>query len=424
VTRQPACSRQPIPRHRAIRNLAAAILCGLLAACASAPQLQTTLLDKPSFSADWHAQVQLTSGESVASIYIVGDMIHVLTDQNFDHAFKIDSGELLYFNQVAESDQTIKGGPALLPDDAVVIAFNRTLVVYNNHGRLQRTIDTDYAITSPPFVNKRMVYIGLDETGGRFAAIDVYRDINPMRWDVLTFGLVDGKSGVHDRQIFVGAEDGAVRALYDDGDAPAMIWASLRRGLFTTTGGKILSSVRADNYGVYFASTDSIVYCVDRDTGKEKWRFFAGAILDTAPEVTADTVYQYIPGKGVAAIDKISKLNLNLPDQHPVDENPVHTARWTVENAVRFLSQDDKYAYLQSSSNTILAVDKQSGAQVFESQRQDLTVFTTNTETPMIYAATANGLVLAIRPMPIPGTYGQIVFNVQPAAATAMASAR
>jgi outer membrane protein assembly factor BamB len=400
---------------------------GLLAGCASGPGLNTTLLDKPSFSADWHAQCDLVSRESVTSIYIVGDMVHVLTDQNFDHAFKVDTGELLYFNQVADPDQTIKGGPALLPDDSVVFAYNRSLVIFNKSGRLQNTIDIGYAITCAPIVSRHMVYLGLNNSGGRVAAVDVTRDVNPVRWDFMAFGLVDGKIAAHDRQLFAASEDGGVRGFYDDGDSPTMMWGNLPRGEFLARA-KIVSGVRADGYGVYFAATDSVVYCIDRDTGKLKWRCFAGGILENAPEVTSDTVYQYVPGAGIIAIDKVSKLDLGLAEQRPVDENPFHTPRWTVPNATKFLSQDDKYSYLLTDANAIIAVDKQTGTQVFQSQRQDLVAFTTNTESPMIYAATAKGLVLAIRPMPIPGSYGQIVMNVKPLSVhdfgAALASAR
>jgi outer membrane protein assembly factor BamB len=409
-----------------------AFLFAALSGCTTHPAMQVTLLDKPAFAATWHAQAELGKGESVNGIYLVGDMIHLITDQNSDYAYKADTGELLYYNPVCPPDQTIKGGPALLPDDSVAIAYNRALAIYNNRGRLQRTIDVGFAITSPPTVQKGIIYVGIDESGGRFAAVDPQKQYNPMKWDVLTFGTVDGKPGIYtpppdqggQDQIFVGAEDGGVRAITDQGDSATPNWPVLKENIFATRG-KIRSGVQVDSYGVYFAATDGVVYCVDRDTGKLKWRYFSGGNLQTAPQVTANTVYQYVPGTGIVAIDKVSMLELNLPEQRSTDENPFHTARWTVPNATRFLSEDDKYSYLLSTNNTILAVDKQTGAQAFESQRKDLAVFTTSTDSPLIYAATSDGIVLAIKPMPVTGSFGQMVMNIRrPVAGAALAAAR
>jgi outer membrane protein assembly factor BamB len=188
-------------------------------------------------------------------------------------------------------------------------------------------------------------------------------------------------------------------------------------GTFITYG-QIRADVKADEFGVYVASTDSKVYCVDRNNSKIKWQYFAGAALQDSPVVTKDRVYQAIPGRGVAAINKTEQKNNTQPQWQYNRE-----ALWVVENALQFLADDDKYAYLRGRDNTIIAVDRATGEVTFESTRSDFDVFGSNDKSDgIIYASTSRGQVMAIKPVLRPGSVGEIVLETRRVyEATAMA---
>ena len=158
----------------------------------------------------------------------------------------------------------------------------------------------------------------------------------------------------------------------------------------------ITADLAADDFGVYVPSQDKKLYCLERGTGKIKWAYFAGMPLLQKPIVIGPTVYQFIPNRGLAAI---SKTNGQI----------ARDAMWVDSFVKQILASDEKYLYVRGERNEILALDKTTGKTQFRSTRNDLDVFATNLESPIIYAATKNGTVLAIRPVLKPGTVGEIV---------------
>ena len=164
------------------------------------------------------------------------------------------------------------------------------------------------------------------------------------------------------------------------------------------TGGPIVGNLTADADSVYVASTDNKLYVLNRNNGKLRWQYFGSSSLRSGPAVASDTVYQYVPGTGLVALDKAQGDFLRKP-------------RWVAEDATQLLAQDDRNAYVRTKGNRIAARDKKTGEVRFTSQRKDLTVFATNLvkEDGMIYAGTKAGRVIAVRPVLKPGTVGEVV---------------
>ena len=364
-----------------------------------------TLTD-PGFIEQWNFQIQMTGAETVQSIHLVGDMLHVLTSKNIDHALTAQSGDLRYFNQIAPAGTPVRGGPVAL-DHHLVFVTADSLEVYNDRGRLEKSIPCDEGVTSGGAAGEGdTVYIGVGELNSRLCCMDVSRDVNTTVWEVLTGGRVDGAPATFEKEIYCGSEDGSVIGVDEDGST---LWPLLDDYKFKT-GGPIWADVAADRSGIYAVSGDQSLYCIDRSTGHIKWRYFAGTPLQTSPTVTANTIYLYVPGKGLGAIDKSQTITLDSQDAKYPGEEPIHTARWFAPDAVAFVAQDDQYVYAQSDSNSLLALDKQTGDVVFSSRRHDLTSFAVNMKDSMIYAATASGEVLSIKADLTPGTIGELVW--------------
>jgi outer membrane protein assembly factor BamB len=185
------------------------------------------------------------------------------------------------------------------------------------------------------------------------------------------------------------------------------VWA-LPDGVFKTQG-KFVSDIYADDFGVYAASTDTKLYCLDRVTGKIKWQYFAGVALKQAPVVTAVNVYQFVPGQGIVAIDKTNYSSID------------RTARWAARDAVQVLSEDAADVYLRRRDNRLMAVDKVTGEVRYVSKSGSYSVFATNTSDAMIYAAKPSGEVVQIKPVNAAGEVGRVVMDPR---AQPVASAR
>jgi len=211
----------------------------------------------------------------------------------------------------------------------------------------------------------------------------------PVRWELMARGAVSAAPAVFQGVVYAGSEDGNVYAITDERLA---IW-SLPGNVFAT-GGPIRADVKVDDTGVYVGSTDGKLYALDRVTGKIRWQYFAGVPLLTAPGLTGDTVYQFVSDRGVVAIDKLAG-------------EPARQPRWVADYATGFVTTDAKHVYLRSADSRIVAVDKTTGAAAFRSERNDLR-FVAGRD-GAVFAATADGLILGVRPVKSGGVVGTVV---------------
>jgi outer membrane protein assembly factor BamB len=381
------------------------VLAGCQQGPAPAQKSSFVLITDPCFVKSWDLQVHLNPGDSVMGIYYLDGTLHVLTNHNFDQAVKSDSGELLYLNQIGPSDVTLHGGPTLVTD-GIVFPTSHTLEVFSRQGVFQRSIDLQYSVTNQVVGNHSDVYVGLDQGGGRLAQVDTTQSLSPIQWEAMTFGTVDGAVAVQDNVVYFGSEDGSVRSCLED---RTPYWPLLSGSKFTTDG-KILSAVVTDSSNCYFSSTDGKLYCIDLNTGKLRWRYFAGTALEEGPQITDTTVYQYVEGTGLVALDKTKQVLAG--DNQTSVEQPFHDPRWTLRRAGRILCEDDKFVYVTvgepDSPQGIAAVDIQTGQPAFRTHRKDLVFFAADPKAPLFYGATRDGLIVAMKSVTAPGSYGEI----------------
>ena len=357
-----------------------------------------------SFRQQWSRDLRMESGERSKALFLRGDQLFVQTTHNKFYALDRRSGDVQYVSEVAATATDVK--PPLILKDGVVYAAGPELWFFDKQGRLERKLEMDSPFRSALAGSDRMLYAGVDHLGGgRLVAIDPALDNKPIRWQLDAGGGVYGAPaavGPNQTQVFVGGIDGKVYGVTAD---RAAIWPNLPGGTFSTDGA-IFADLKASGNDLLVASTDSKLYCLDGRTGRIRWTYYAGVPLHKGPEVTAGLVYILVPGKGICAINRL---------EGQMDR----AASWAVANADQFLAEDDKYAYLKSTENRILAVEKATGQVKFESGRTDLARFVSNPVTDpkgaMIYASTKKGLVMAIAPVLRPGVVGELVLDMRPA---------
>lgn len=367
----------------------------LLAGCAQRqPAAKTELGPVPanSFVKQWGAALKLEKKDAVTQLHLREGMLFVYTQQ--DRVYEL-SGDGLVVSAIKPTNYDTELRPPIVTGKYVVFPTNTTLEVFDRSGRRLKTLDLDDNISSAGVGNGQYVVIGLDhEGGGRVTLIDLTASYVGVVWQLMTRGRVSAAPATNKGFVYAGSEDGNVYSVVQASRAAA--WPP--PGVFTTAG-RIVADVQADDYGVYVASSDSKLYCLNPTTAQIRWQYFAGNPLIQSPVVTASMVYQRVPGQGVVAIDKVSQ------DPNAYNRKP----RWVAEDARQMLSEDDKYTYLLNKGNVIVAVDKASGQEKFRSRKTDYTFFVTNTKDAMIYAASKNGQVVGIRPVLKAGTVGELV---------------
>jgi len=377
-----------------------------LAGCKEEPPPPATVKVGPvpakSFARSWVQDLNLKGADSIWQLHLTDKSVFVYTMNHVAYQLSRSGGSLTMVAPVA-SAATPLGPPVQLMNN-VVYPTNTSLEIYDLAGKKLRSLDLDFAMSSEAITDGKAIYVGGNfQESPRFVSIDPTKENAWMNWSFVTQGSVSGTPAIYQNVIFLATEGNRVYAVSDKREP---IWPL--EGYSFQTAGRILADVKADEYGVYIASTDSKLYCLDRATGKIKWQYYAQRPLGDAPVALGTNVYQAVPGIGVVVIDKATgEFN--------------RKARWVAKGAVQVLSEDSQNVYVRLDNHHIAALDKQTGERKFESQRRDLTVFATNPTDATIYAATEAGKVYAITPVLKPGTISEIVFNERPMETIALA---
>jgi len=334
--------------------------------------------------------------DEIRALFLRDNTLFAYSQRNRVTAMSAADGRPLYAIDVLPDGVHLKP-PILIKDGQVAFPAGSSIEVYTKAGKFVESADTKRSIRSGGTVLENTVYLGLDyPAGGRLAAIDLTRKFDRARWETMTRSGISSTPTIYQNLVYFADEGGSVYAVSED-KQPA--WA-LPHSAFQTDG-RIVADLKADDGGVYIASMDTKLYCVETASGRLRWQYYSSQPLVESPVVTADTVYQAVPNVGVAAIDKVNgQMN--------------RQAKWVVKGATRFISQDDKHCYLVGPNQQILACDRASGEVKFKSKRQDLVAFAINTKNAMIFASTRDGDVMAIQPVTTPGTVGTLTLAPVP----------
>ena len=368
-------------------------------------------LENKSFSRHW--ATHLSAGHNpITAIHVSDQFIFAYRQDGTSSVMDRATGRLLHVDEPKEAKTHFH--PPVVLKDRIVYPTTTYLEVFDLDGRYipHATKVTDeidkpfsqelkFPIRSDAVGIGKLVFFGADFSGsGRAVEIDMTRPYVPDVWTLMEPGAsIPAAPALLKDIVYFAADNGKVAAVATDTREP--IW-TLDKGVFGTYGG-IVANLAADQTGVYVASLDTKLYCLQRTGGKVKWQYFAGVPLRDGPVLTKDLVFQFVPDTGLVAIDKT---------EIPMSKNPTFNRepRWVAADATQILSEDDTYAYVRTTKNQVLAIDKKSGQPKFSSRRNDLTTFGTNTKGDgIIYVATSDGMVISVKPVLTPGQVGEIV---------------
>jgi len=345
-------------------------------------------------------------------IYLRDTLLFVYTQQHVVYVLDRNSLEVKWVAKVPEEGSYIRP-PVVLPN-FVVLPTIGSLEIYDRYGRGHQSYPTHgLALHSGAVGFQTRVYFGGDAVGGgRIVCVDLngsqYQK-NSVAWELATRGGISAAPAVQDGLLYVGDDNGDVYAV--NAFTRDAMWPMKEEGkeehVFSVAGA-IRADIKADHDGVYIASMDTKLYCLNPKTGKIKWQFYAGEPLVSSPELSPTSVYQYLEGVGLIAMDR------NKGDA-------VRKARWTFPTAVRFLTEDAKYAYLQQQDHSVVAVDLATGKPKFASRRKDYAAFAFVSKGDVIYSVSDDGVVRAAAPRTDAMNFGEMAalqdFDMQPIAA-------
>ena len=352
-----------------------------------------------SFKVAWRADVDTDRLGPVNGLYLRGDSLVVYTDNKAIQRITTGGRTAFVTNRVARPIDLLY--PPLLLDGLGRLGEIRQFIAFpKSDGYTLMTLDGDEiqevvlsrALTSSGIAADGVIYVGAaDDAGGRLLQIDpTKRYIHVLNRVLFPGASITSRPAFHANLVYAADAEGRVYGLNED------LTKAWQEDYYSTEVARAVEAdLSADSYGVYVAGTDGTLYCLDRLRGTRRWRYLAGRPLLRRPIPTDDWVYLPIPDRGVAAI---SKTQGSFNNREPA---------WLAEGAVDFVSHDDRRVYLLHGDGAIVAHDKESGRELFRSERTDLRRFARNEDGPRIYAATRDGEVLALDPVTGFGEVGE-----------------
>jgi len=377
-----------------------------LAGCSSGPRPrdegpgEAQALPIQSFQQQWSTTIGKEHGR-LTQVYAMENMVFAYTEDGTSYVLDRTGGRILYANTIRHGAQRLH--PPVVLKNYVVYPTTTSLEIYDKSGALLMSKDLKYSIRSDAVGTRNYVYMGADfSTGGRIVCVDVTDRYLDHRWYLMFPGVsISAAPVLVGDVLYVAGENSQVAAVtYDTRDA---IWP-FPGGAFKTYGSNY-ANLAGDESGIYVASSDTTLYALDRARGHVKWQYLAQAELREAPVVTKTTVYEFVPGTGLLAIDKIQLPGKGQGSQYN------RTPSWIAADADRFLAEDDKYTYVRRTDNAIVALDRATGKAAFASRRHDFSAFFPNTHNGTIYIGTVGNRVLSITPVLKPGVVGEIAFE-------------
>ena len=137
---------------------------------------------------------------------------------------------------------------------------------------------TSEPVTSSPWINDRILYIGSDDNSLYAIDITTGKDI----WTFETGGPIKSSPLVIENTVFFGSDDGNVYAL--DSKSGSIKWT------FKTQ--LMIAGSPAFAYDtIYIGSWDGNVYALDAETGNEKWKIYTSHGVESSPAISEGIVY-------------------------------------------------------------------------------------------------------------------------------------
>lgn len=367
-----------ILRCRSVISVSFLVFC-FVAGCASQEAVSRSpvsgwlvspeLLEDGKLEILWQHKLPIKERESLERLFIVGDSVYGLSDQNYMVSLNRENGDVIFSRSVAPAGVPVVG-LELYNDEVFSIAGNRLVEISPESGIERRGKRLAFGVTCPAARNSSYFYVaGADRRMRTLRAEDKVKvfEVAAENESVITSIVAD-----EDFVVFATAAGNVVSITPD---RPKRLWQF-------DAAGAIVGPIVKDADSLFFASEDTSVYKVDIRTGKLDWKCQTAAVLDAAPRVTQEVVYQYVCDKGLLAIDKKSG-----------------NALWQLTEGVGLLAEADGKAHVITKTGALVAMDNKKATQLYSVDFVGVSRYVANVTDSKIYIADVSGRIACLKPV-------------------------
>ncbi|UCE98588.1 MAG: PQQ-binding-like beta-propeller repeat protein [Planctomycetota bacterium] len=317
----------------------------------------------------WERKLAMKPGESLGRLFILDNRIYVLSDLNFMVSLHREKGNVIFSKSVTEVGLPIVG-LGLYEDELFCVLGNKLVEMSPEYGTERSMKRLKFAVLCPAVRNSSYFYVG-----GADRRVHALRSEDKVQ--VFEVAAEDDSmiSAILANEDFVVFATDSGRCISFRPDKPTQLWQ------FAAAGGIVGPMVR-DADSLFFASKDTNVYKINVLNGKFVWKYQTAAVLDEAPRVTGDVVYQRVRDEGFVAISKDNGQLL-----------------WDLSGVVDLLAEADGKAYVITKAGKLVVMDNKNAKQLYSVNFAGVSKYVSNVLDSKIYIADVSGRIACLKPI-------------------------
>jgi len=248
----------------------------------------------------WQQRLPLTSGTTALRGWMRGDSAFVLDSRGGISRLSLGDGSVIWRSEVIGPQDRVMGIHRARLDgrdrvfaviDSEFIQLDGTTGALINRKPSKEYLSADCAVAWP--------YLIFASASGRLVWFHALLGV--IHHQGLVNGAIRGTPQVIGNEIVAAGTSGEVAGFIKE-DA-RMLW---RRNI-----GPVFGRLAEDTAGVYAASTDQSVYCLDRQSGKTRWKYFTESPITSDLSLFGDALLVQVPSEGLVCLATDSKGNMD-----------------------------------------------------------------------------------------------------------------
>jgi outer membrane protein assembly factor BamB len=248
----------------------------------------------------WQQRLPLTSGTTALRGWMRGDSAFVLDSRGGISRLSLGDGSVIWRSEVLGPQDRVLGIHRARLDgrdrvfaviDSEFIQLDGTTGALISRKPSKEYLSADCAVAWP--------YLIFASASGR--VVWFHALLGVIHHQGLVNGAIRGTPQVIGNEIVAAGTSGEVAGFIKE-DA-RMLW---RRNI-----GPVFGRLAEDTAGVYAASTDQSVYCLDRQSGKTRWKYFTESPITGDLSLFGDALLVQVPSEGLVCLATDSKGNMD-----------------------------------------------------------------------------------------------------------------
>lgn len=364
-------------KYRAISLMSFLVLCVMQNSIAvernSRSLISPELLQHANLKVLWENWLPIKDTESVKQLLILGSRVYVVSDKDYILSLNRENGKIV-FGKMFKPAGLLAGGFKLYGDELLYVSGSRLIQIDAELGTERSTTNLGFGVTCPAARNSSFFYVA-----GADNRLHVLREDDKVQIFEVSADNDSMITSVLADEAFVLFATAAGNIICMKPHNSTRLW---QFDAFDAVAGPVVR----DWASLFFASKDTNVYRVDMVGLPEQkhlvWKYQVAAVLDTAPRVTQEVVYQPVRGKGVTAIDKETGSFL-----------------WSVPGGVDLLAEHRNRAYVMTKTGTLTVMDNIKAKKLYSVNFAGVSQYAANTADEKIYIADKRGRMACLQPL-------------------------